>query len=70
MRKVLPIQVLDLIGQGDNEEAHHCADLALTTLAKALEDHESALRAQERAKASECPDCGETCGQQGEAAVL
>jgi nitrogen fixation NifU-like protein len=48
MRKVRPIDVLDLIGQGDDEEAHHCADLAIRTLAKALDGYEKTLKAADQ----------------------
>ena len=62
MRKVTPMEVLELIGQGDNEEAHHCADLALRTLAKALGLYEKPLKAQQEA-ASCGGGCGEACAE-------
>jgi len=36
MARVRPIDVLEHLDAADNEEAHHCADLALRTLARAL----------------------------------
>lgn len=70
MRAVRPIDVLEALGQPDNEEAHHCADLALSTLAKALGEYEKALKAKETCEhscgtgcdSSECSeDCCEGC---------
>ena len=58
LRKLRPIEVLEVIGQGDNEEAHHCADLALRTLAKALGLYEEMLKAQDQPGPSRC---GEAC---------
>ncbi len=60
IRKIRPIDVLDLIGQGENEEAHHCADLALRTLDKALGFYERNLKAKEEPRAG---GCGETCAE-------
>jgi len=61
MRAVRPIDVLEALGQPDNEEAHHCADLALTTLAKALGEYEKALKAKDEHD----HDCGAGCSGGG-----
>lgn len=45
VRRLRPIDVLEALGiadTGEGEEAHHCADLALSTLGKALEDADRA----------------------------
>lgn len=43
--RLTPLAVLEALGAGDDEEAHHCADLALRTLRRAFE----AGRSQEKA---------------------
>ena len=62
MRAVRPIDVLEALGQPDNEEAHHCADLALSTLAKALGEYEKALKAKEAYEHS-CGSGGGECSE-------
>lgn len=42
-----PLDILETMEQSDNEEAHHCADLALRTLAKALKEYRRALRSND-----------------------
>lgn len=37
LARLTPLSVLDALGAGDDEEAHHCADLALRTLRRAFE---------------------------------
>ena len=65
LKRSRPLEVLEALGQGDNAEAHPCADLALRTLARAAADYEEAVRP--RRDPSQCPDdadcgrCGETC---------
>lgn len=55
VKRVRPIDVLALLGQPDNEEAHHCADLALRTMEQALDDYERALHpAEEAGSAGDC----------------
>lgn len=58
IRRMRPIDVLEFLGQSDNEETHHCADLALRTLEQALAAHEQ----RQKTRGREC-DSGdwETC---------
>lgn len=61
MRLIRPIDVLEALGIAEGEageEAHHCADLALSTLAKALGEYEKALKAKDAHEHG----CGEGCG--------
>jgi nitrogen fixation protein NifU and related proteins len=37
LRTLRPMDILELLGAPDDEEAHHCADLALRTVLQALE---------------------------------
>jgi Mrp family chromosome partitioning ATPase len=65
LKGLRPLEVLEALGRGDDAEAHHCADLALRTLARAAADYEASLRPSR--DPSECPEdadcqhCGETC---------
>ena len=61
MRAVRPIDVLEAVGQPDNAEAHHCADLALRTLAQALGTYEKTLKAEDEQGHSCGSGCGEGC---------
>lgn len=62
MKRVRPIDVLELLGQSSNEEAHHCADLALRTMEQALAEYEpSPLPAE-----ASCGSCDGSCCEQCE----
>jgi ATP-binding protein involved in chromosome partitioning len=69
MKRVRPLDVLEALGQSDNEEAHHCADLALRTLEQALTAYERALQPEEEScegcDGGCCEDCGEECEERG-----
>ncbi len=69
MKHVRPIDVLEILGQPDNEEAHHCADLALRTMEQALKEYEKSLHPQEadcRGCAGDCcEECEEECDHRG-----
>jgi len=69
MKHVRPIDVLEILDQPDNEEAHHCADLALRTMEQALNDYARSLHSKE-ASCGECAgdcceECEEECDQRG-----
>lgn len=64
IRKLTPLDVLEVLGIADSEEgaeAHHCADLALSTLAKALGEYEKALKAKDDHEQG----CGGGCSGDG-----
>ncbi len=74
MRRLRPIDVLEALGLAEDEaatEAHHCADLALNTLARALGEYEKALKAKEEGargcsgscEGGCCENCEEACDQ-------
>ena len=66
IHQLRPIDVLETLGDPNNTEAHHCAELALATFAKALAEYEKAKQVA-AARGSECaegcahPDCCESC---------
>ncbi len=69
MRAVRPIDVLEALGQPNSTEAHPCADLALSTLAKALGEYEKALKAKDEHGCGDggcseacCEGCASECG--------
>ena len=74
MRAVRPIDVLEAMGEPDNAEAHHCADLALQTMAQALGTYEKALKAEDErghscgsGRGEGCDsDCCDGCDQESE----
>lgn len=70
MKRVRPIDVLELLEQPDNEEAHHCADLALRTMEQALVEYERSRKPKEAAGCDSgcCEDCEEECGERATAA--
>ena len=67
MKHVRPIEVLEALEQPDNEEAHHCADLALRTMEQALVEYERSRKPEEEAcggcDGGCCEDCDEECGE-------
>jgi Mrp family chromosome partitioning ATPase len=69
VKRVRPIDVLEILGQPDNEEAHHCADLALRTMEQALGEYERTLQPAEEpcgaCDGSCCEDCEEECDERG-----
>jgi ATP-binding protein involved in chromosome partitioning len=71
MRRVRPIDVLETLEQPDNEEAHHCADLALRTMGQALDDYERSLHQAEdscdNCKGGCCEECEEDCAERAPA---
>jgi Mrp family chromosome partitioning ATPase len=73
VKRVRPIDVLEILGQPDNEEAHHCADLALRTMEQALGEYERTLKpAEEPCGACDggcCEDCEEECEERGAGGV-
>jgi Mrp family chromosome partitioning ATPase len=73
VKRVRPIDVLEILGQPDNEEAHHCADLALRTMEQALGEYERTLKpAEEPCGACDggcCEDCEEECKERGAGGV-
>lgn len=66
VRALRAIEVLEALGIADGEageEAHHCAELALSTLALALKEYEVALRRKLEPTAEACSgSCGDDCG--------
>jgi Mrp family chromosome partitioning ATPase len=73
LKRVRPIDVLEALGEADNEEAHHCADLALRTLEVAIGEYERTLPPEEAACQSCdggcCEDCGGDCEERGSCGV-
>ena len=80
MRRLRPIDVLEALGLAEDEaatEAHHCADLALNTLARALGEYEKALKAKEEGargcsgscEGGCCENCEEACDQRASGPV-
>lgn len=72
MRSLRAIEILEALGIADveaGEEAHHCADLALSVLAKALGEYERNLKTREQADTDRpgacaggcCDDCDTEC---------
>ena len=63
MKCMTPIDVLAALGQADNEEAHHCADLALRTVQQALDAYVASLQPAESSCGSCDGGCCDTCGE-------
>ena len=65
MKHMRPIDVLEFLGQSSNEEAHHCADLALRTMEQALDEYERRPTPAETScgscDGSCCEECEEEC---------
>ena len=60
VRKLRPIDILEALGEPDNAEAHHCAELALKTFAEALAAYEKTMKTAETQENR----CEEGCGDQ------
>jgi Mrp family chromosome partitioning ATPase len=58
LRSLRPIDILEALGEPDNAEAHHCAELALKTFAEALGVYEKRMK---EAGPTAAP-CAEGCG--------
>ncbi len=65
VRSLRPIDVLEALGQPGNAEVHHCADLALRTVEKALDEYQRTLQTATAPAAcgdeGRCETCSEEC---------